>query len=237
MSTELISLLLDIIILFFLGATIFYVLRLSNGLNDFKLHRREFDNVITSLLSSIDQAERSVQTLKQAGAKEAGELESLIMQSKSISEELKIINEAGEGMAKRLEVLAEKNREAVQASRPSIKPPERALRKNTYSQSDNENKISSHIDMDKERDYTSTLKSVERADDDLDMPSFMIQDRDIADLGELEDHLDASVSNDAFISDDDQNDVMPEDLQSQAEKELLDALRASKSSVSQRRRT
>ena len=236
MNSELIALLLDIVILVFLGATIFYVLRLSKSLEAFKSHRREFDNVITSLLSSIDQAERSVQALKQASAQEAGELQGLITQSKAISEELKIINEAGEGMAKRLEQLAEKNRVAVQSSRPAMKSSNNALRNRAYN-SQHDNKHGKIVDKDDHRDYTSTLKNVETFEDELDMPSFMIQDRDIADLDALEDHLDSSVSNDAFIGDDDQNDVMPEDLQSQAEKELLDALRASKSDITRRRRT
>lgn len=236
MNSELIALLLDIVILIFLGATIFYVLRLSNSLNAFKAHRREFDNVITSLLSSIDQAERAVQTLKQASAQEAGELESLITQSKDISEELKIIHEAGEGMAKRLEKLAEKNREAVQMSRSAVHSSNNTLRKKVYNPQ-HDSRPNNHVDRDDQRDYTSTLKNVEKSEDDLDVPSFMIQDRDIADLDALEDHLDSSVSNDAFIGEDDQMDVVPEDLQSQAEKELLDALRASKGNVSRRRRT
>ncbi len=232
MSGELIALLLDIVILVFLGATIFYVMRLSKNLNTFKAHRREFDNVITSLLSSIDQAERSVQTLKQVSAQEAGDLENLIRQSKAMSEELKIINEAGEGMAQRLEKLAERNRIAVQASPPSAQ----SFRKKV-----------SHAPMHKvqedpvhdsgKQDYTATLKNVEKSEGEVEMPSFMIQDRDIADLDTLESHLDSSVSNDAFEEDDNNNDVMPKDLQSQAERELFDALRASKRNIPRRGRS
>ncbi len=231
MSGELIALLLDIVILVFLGATIFYVMRLSKNLNTFKAHRREFDNVITSLLSSIDQAERSVQTLKQVSAQEAGDLGELIRQSKAMSEELRIINEAGEGMAKRLEKLAEKNRIAVQASHPSAQSFSRKV-----------SRIPTHriqedpVHDSRKQDYTSTLKNVEKSEEDMEMPSFMIQDRDIADLDTLESHLDSSVSNDAF-DDDNNNDVMPKDLQSQAERELFDALRASKRNIPRRGRS
>ncbi|PCJ97531.1 MAG: hypothetical protein COA45_09705 [Zetaproteobacteria bacterium] len=226
MSGELIALFLDIIILAFLGATIFYVMRLSRNLNTFKAHRREFNNVITSLLSSIDQAERSIQTLKQVSAQEAGDLEDLILQSKAMSEELKIINEAGEGMAKRLEVLAEKNREAVQMSRSSARPSVSSLR-SPPSRSRRTQGDSAHGRS--EKDYTSTLKNVEKPTEEMEMPSFMIQDRDIADLDTLENNLDSSVSNDS--------DDMPEELQSQAERELFDALRASKRSVPRRGRS
>ncbi|PCI56059.1 MAG: hypothetical protein COB36_04505 [Alphaproteobacteria bacterium] len=229
MSGELIALVLDIIILCFLGATIFYVMRLSKNLNTFKAHRREFDNVITSLLSSIDQAERAVQTLKQASAQEAGDLENLIRQSKAMSEELKIINEAGEGMAQRLEKLAEQNRVAAQMLHPS-----------GQSFTKNVSRVPTHKRQEdpvrdgRKQDYTSTLKNVAKSEEDVAMPSFMIQDRDIADLDTLESHLDSSASNDAY---DDENDVAPKDLQSQAERELFDALRASKRNISQRGRS
>ena len=225
MNGELIALLLDIIILVFLGATIFYVMRLSKNLNTFKAHRREFDNVITSLLSSIDQAERAVQTLKQVSAQEAEDLENLIRQSKAMSEELKIINEAGEGMAQRLEKLAEQNRVAAQSfSKKTSHAP-------THETQDNSVRDS------RKQDYTSTLKNVEKAENDIEMPSFMIQDRDIADLDTLENHLDSSVSNDAFDDSENNDDVVPKDLQSQAERELFDALRASKRNIPRRGRS
>lgn len=233
MSNGLIALSLDIIILVFLGATIFYVMRLSRNLNTFKAHRREFDNVITSLLSSIDQAERSIQTLKQVSTQEAGDLEKLILQSRAMSEELRIINEVGEGMAKRLEKLAEKNREAVQGVRSFD-----TSSSFVSAVSSRAHRAVDHAPAEDKPNYTSTLKKVEnknieKADHDMDMPSFMIQDRDIADLDELEDHLDFSVSNDAF-RDKESGDTMPEELQSQAERELFDALRASKRNVSRR---
>lgn len=234
MSSDLVALSLDIIVLVFLGATIFYVMRLSKNLTAFKAHRREFDNVITSLLSSIDQAERSVQTLKQVSTQEAGELEALILQSKAMSEELKIINEAGEGMAKRLEKLAEENRAAVQMSRP----PAQSFGKPISRSRPPVNKTPEERTADRTTlDYTATLKNVEKPDDDIDMPSFMIQDRDIADLDTLESHLDSSVSNDAFDGDEHHDESMPDELQSQAERELFDALRASKRNVSRRGRS
>ena len=232
MSNDLVALILDIVVLVFLGATMIYVWRLFKSLNDFKQHRREFDSVITNLLSSIDQAERSVQTLKQVSAQEAGELERLIRQSKSLSDELKIINEAGENMAKRLESLAEKNREIVQSSRGGL-----AVGKN---RSNDDSKISSPVHRkrrkNRDRDYESTLKTVDKPTADSEppseLPSFMIQDREFEDMESLESHLDSSKSNDVVEDDD-----IPDDLQSEAEKELFAALRTSKKDVSRRRRS
>ncbi len=215
MSSELIALVLDFVVLVFLAATIFYAIRLSKGLSDFKAHRREFDGVITSLLSSIDQAERSIANLRQVGAQEAAELERLIKQSKAMSEELKIINEAGESMAKRLEKLAEKNREVAQRSNPLI------------DKLNKQKKIHSKIVSRPQKDYKDTLKTVDKEAATKPPPSFMIQDREFMDLGSLEDHLDSSVSNDAW---EEADDDLPEELQSQAEKELFAALRNNKGS-------
>lgn len=220
MSNDIITLVLDVLVLAFLGTTIFYAMRLSKSLNDFKKHRQDFNGVIADLLSSIDQAERSVQTLKQTSAEKSGELQRLIDQSKALADELKIINEAGENMAGRLEKLAEENRKAVQSTRSSRK---------IYEGSE---KISSPVDRDDATDqraeYTATLRNVEKEElPEKDVPSFMIKDREFMDYDSLESHLDASASNDPF-SDDVEEDVMPENLQSKAERELFEALKKSK---------
>jgi chromosome segregation ATPase len=240
------SVLMDLIVLVFLGATIFYVLRLSVSLNEFKAQRREFDNVITNMISSIDQAERTVHSLKQTGAQEAAELEKLVGESKALAEELKIINEASESMAKRLENLAETNRKAVQSSqgytnddstytRPKAKSTasRRINRLSTFGDKASkaeEEKISSPVYKKEEpkppaedkRDFQSTLRKVsgdkkERKDDDKGfsedkIPSFMIKDKDF---------------DPESISEDD----APDALQSQAEKELFEALRGSKKNI------
>lgn len=108
------GILLDVIIVTLLGATIFYTIRLYNSLNSFRAHRDEFDSVITRLVSCIAQAEHAIKNLKDTGAKEAAHLEQMIRQSKALSEELQLVCEAGENMAKRLEDLAEKNRKIAQ---------------------------------------------------------------------------------------------------------------------------
>lgn len=229
MSNTLVPLIMDVVVLAFLGATIFYIMRLTKSLSEFKTHRRAFDGVIADLLAAIDQAERSVTTLKQVSAKEAGELDSLIMQSKALADDLKIINEAGESMAKRLENLAEKNRKIVQSShenaddfyqgRSKAEPPK------------NEQKISSPVhERGRADDYRSTLKRVQKDDvtNKEDIPSFMIKDRDFDDVEALEKKLDSFVSNDIASGDDED---MPENLRSQAERELFEALRNTRKNI------
>ncbi len=162
MSSEFIGIILDFVVLIFLGATIYYVARLTKNLNAFKAHRSEFDGVIADLLSSIDQAERSVNTLKQVSAQEGIELDGLINQAKSMSDELKIINQAGESIAIRLEKLAEQNGKLAKRSKSRS-----SLSKNN---------ITSHI-SDNNNDYRSTLKKVDK--DNTNYPSFMIQDKEV----------------------------------------------------------
>ncbi len=233
MSSELIGLLLDFVVLVFLGATIFYVIRLTKNLSDFKAHRREFDGVIADLLSSIDQAERSVNTLKQVSAQKGGELDDLITQAKAMADELKIINQAGESLAARLEKLAEKNAEMVKSSnsfggvRGGISSVSSVSRRRYGSDDPEEDKIVSHVETQKSAsDYKSTLKKVDndQLKRDSDFPSFMIQDREFGDEGNID-----SLNND-------EDDIMPDELQSQAERELLAALRSNKSNISKGRR-
>ncbi len=163
MSSNLVSFFLDIAVLIFLAATIVYVIKLTRSLNDFKAHRREFDGVIANLLSSIDHADRSVKELKQVSEVEAAELSALISQSKIMSEELRVINEAGDAMAKRLEAAAENSRKTVEKTPPlSSKPRGRRV------------------------DYASKLKNIRKPaipDSDDELPSFMINDEQAPSVG------------------------------------------------------
>lgn len=236
MSFSIVSLILDCVVLGFLAATIFYAFRLSRHLQEFKAQRKAFDHVITDLLSSIDQAERSIQNLKDTGAKEASSLEDLVVKSSALLEELRVINEAGESMAMRLEKLAEDNRRAAQMSQRhnTISEPKRRHK--------SEDKITSPVDKrDKVHDYHETLKKVGKRtaspssdmshqNDDQDLPSFMINDRDFNDLDDMQDHLDRTQSND--MAPDNVSDDSFDGLQSQAERDLLSALRKSKRDIS-----
>jgi|GEM_PF-808616 len=241
MSTDLASFLLDIVILIFLGATIVYVIRLTRGLEDFKKHRQEFDSVIANLLASIDQADHSVRMLKKVSAQEANHLEQSVAQAKALSEELRIISDAGESMAKRLEKLAETNRKIVQPSQGSMFS--RKQRNESYgarsAREDRSDKISSPVHRDKNKRkkasrYDTTLKRVEKSDaeNQQDLPSFMIKDQDYEAMDTLESRLDSTASNDGADSDTpDGGVIIPRRPQSQAEKDLLDALRTTRKNI------
>tara|TARA_B100001989_G_scaffold252833_1_gene236470 strand:+ start:3332 stop:3907 length:576 start_codon:yes stop_codon:yes gene_type:complete len=185
MNLELLSYGLDVLILIFLAVMIFYAFRLTNSLNEFRRNRNQFDEVITKLVTSINQAEQSIRDLKEVSAEEAATLNGLVRQAKSLSTELKDINQVSETMAERLEKLASENRKILRGDTP----------------------------QEEQGDIIP---------DDSDLPSFMIQDKyaepakeEVASHQEIEEHREFS-------------DDMPEDLQSEAEKELFRALQGTK---------
>jgi len=206
MTTEILGLVLDIFVLIFLGVMIFYAFRLSNSLNAFREHRSEFDEVIGDLNAAISKAEHSIENLKRNSAQEAADLNELIRKSRNLANELKDVNAVSETMASRLEALAEKNSKLAQAEKNFVPDYEPAP-----------------------QPKPSTWKPPKAKEklpekQDRDIPSFMIRDPEFETMGRLEDRLESAVSND----EEDENYDMPENLKSQAERELFDALRKSK---------
>ena len=241
MSNDLASLLLDIVILVFLGATIVFVYRLTQGLADFSKHRQEFDSIIANLLASIDQADHAVRMLKKVSAEEANHLEISVAQAKALTEELKIITDSGESIAGRLEKLAETNRKIVQPGQGAIfsRKKRGEPRSEGFARGETAGKISSPVHVDKAeqkkaRSYDATLKRVEKGevDNKQDLPSFMIKDQD-HEADTLQSRLDGAASNDGADSEDtDGGATTPKRPQSQAEKDLLDALRSTRKKIS-----
>lgn len=268
MSSEIFGLILDVFVLIFLGAMIFYAMRLSISLNAFRTHRQDFDKIVSSLVGSVAQAERAIAALKETGEKEAGQMQQMIREAKALSEELQIINAAGESMATRLEKLAERNRKIVQGmdplhtegdlpaqaeARPSVpqpqKRPQKAAGESVARQAapplraekliperrpverklvrrPESAPVSAPVSAPRQTTPASARPQRRATEDDL--PSFMIQDRDHAGLEALEEKLEGSASNDyAHESGGGVADEAPDHLQSQAERELYEALRRS----------
>ncbi len=104
---------IDIVILFFLGVTIFYAWRLSAYMKLFRDSRREMESLLGKLDADIGRAEKSVLGMRNAAENAAIKLNETIKESKFLADELKFMNEAGDSLATRLEKLAEKNRALV----------------------------------------------------------------------------------------------------------------------------
>lgn len=108
-----ISLLLDGLILVFLCVTIFYAARLSLFMKSFREGRSEMQRLVQDLSVTIDKAEASVANMKDHAGSTEVELKEIINKAKFLSEELRFMNETGDGLANRLEKLADRNRELV----------------------------------------------------------------------------------------------------------------------------
>ncbi len=114
MSGELLSIGLDILVIVLLGVTIYYALKLSRSLNNFRAYRKEFNGLISELGRNIEDAHKVIEKMKTSGSKSGSDLEAVLKESKFLADELQLINEAGNSLAGRLEGLAEKNRRIAQ---------------------------------------------------------------------------------------------------------------------------
>ncbi len=107
MSGVLLSIILDIVVLVFLGMTIYYAMRLSKSLNNFRVQRDEMKNIVVALSKNIDQANSAIVGLKAAGNSSGEKLQERINESVALADELQLMNETGNNLARRLENLAE----------------------------------------------------------------------------------------------------------------------------------
>lgn len=103
MSAELLSVFLDVAVLVFLGFTIYYALKLSRSLNNFRAYRNEFDALMKDLNTHIEHAYEAVRAIKDSSNRSADDLEFLYKESRKMAEELKSINENSAKLAARLE--------------------------------------------------------------------------------------------------------------------------------------
>jgi hypothetical protein len=104
------GLFLDIVIIALLGATIFYAIRLSRHLDVFRSNRSDMERLIRELSTQITRAQEGVTALDDAAKESGDELRDLVNKSRALSEELALMNEAGNSLAERLEGLATRNR-------------------------------------------------------------------------------------------------------------------------------
>jgi len=104
---------MDVSILVLLAATVFLAFRLTMSLRNFRESRFEMEGLVNRLTSNIDKAERAIGGMQNAARNAGKELDEIISDAKALSDELKFMNETGNSLANRLEKLAERNRELV----------------------------------------------------------------------------------------------------------------------------
>ncbi len=115
MSAELLSFVLDIFVLVFLGITIYYAMRLSKNLKAFRVQRKEMKGLVDELSRNITLAQSAVEALKSSGKSSGANLREQINEAAALTDELQLMNEAGNNLAKRLENLAERNSRLAQS--------------------------------------------------------------------------------------------------------------------------
>lgn len=197
------SLIIDIAILTALIATIFYAIRLSKSLNNFKNHRKEFDALMMILSKNIEQAYGAIDSLREAGQESGQELKDATGDARFLIDELKQVNEASDSLAYRLEKLATKSRKNMTGSDES------ADNNADYNVGENtESKTPSWQDSLPVRDH---------AEENEEVGGFAIQDKD----------YDASVVKDVDFKARDAGNTN-KSFASQAEKDLYEALHKNK---------
>lgn len=173
------SLMMDMVVLAALAVTIYYAVRLSRSLSVFRQYRQEFSNVLGQLSRNIEQANAAILGMKEASRSSGEHLQELIDQARLLADELNLINQSADGLAGRLEGLAEKNRKIVKGQ-----------------------------DIVHDGEFVSKSKNGRKKTGEK---PFFIQDRDFGD--EDEESFDEA--------------GIPEELQSQAERELFKAIQKS----------
>ncbi len=111
---DLVSLIMDFLVLLFLAATMFFAWNLSRNINVFRKSRKDLDKLVQDLSQQIERADHAVTGMKNAARDGGKGLQELIAEARNLSEELQLMTESGDNLAGRLERLAERNRELAE---------------------------------------------------------------------------------------------------------------------------
>lgn len=196
-----IAFVMDVAVLVLLAATVVLAYRLTRSLRTFSRSRAEMEQLIVRLTGNIKHAEEAVAGMQNAARTSGVELQKIINESKFLGDELKFMNESGNALAGRLEKLAERNRELVEKmeNSPAATP-------------------SQIVYKEKKHEQVQLVASRFSSDD---LSAFAIRDRDYDDLEEEEDLSLMEAADDLTPS-------LLSGLQSQAERELFEAIQNSK---------
>lgn len=119
------GLLIDAVLLIFLGLTLFIGIRLSRQFSEIRKDQNRIAELIGNLNIASGRAEKAVQSMKQTAIDTGESLQGRIGQGQALSEELEIMIEAGDSLAERLQKIAESSRKAVGQTAENRKTPSR----------------------------------------------------------------------------------------------------------------
>ena len=183
MTGEALSIILDIVVMAGLVATIYFCLKLSRSLNNFRNNRAEFDSMIETLNQNIEHAYEALTALREESARSGGDIKKQIDEARRLSRELQDVNALTDRLEEGAKAKTHKSEEIEQ---------DLDFDQQLYNYIETSERVNSALDEEPEQP---------------DIPSFYIQDRDF----------------------DEASDLPPEqDFQSQAERELFEALQRNK---------
>ena len=107
---------MDVMVMALLGATIFYAMRLSRQLKLFRESRQGIEALMKDLSGQIDRAEAAVEGLRAGAEKTGRNLQDKMNEARALRDELDVMTESGDSLAKRLEKVSERSSSASQSS-------------------------------------------------------------------------------------------------------------------------
>ena len=127
MNESLLGIILDGLVLVFLGTTIIFAARLSSHLRNFRESRKDLEKLIGDLTTQIVKAERSIETLKTSARDVSRELQQQLDDARAMGDDLEIMTRGANNMADRLDKAADRHRGGVpeQQSTPQRSKPAR----------------------------------------------------------------------------------------------------------------
>lgn len=121
---------LDGVILVLLGAVIFFAVRLSLALRTFRDNRTELRELVESLSRAILQADGAIKGLRESARDSGRDLQDAIGEARSLQDELRIMIESGDSLARRMESAVDRARPPGSAYRDSVREEPSSARAN-----------------------------------------------------------------------------------------------------------
>lgn len=211
---ELVSVIMDGLILLFLAGTIFFAIKLSKALREFKENRTGIEKLIQELSTQITHAENVIGNMRQASKDAGRDLQELIDDAVAFRDELSLMNDTADRLAGRLEQSIDHSSKGRRGG-ITAQPADSDHDEDSNSEDSDEGHIA-HFDdgKDKPRQRLNTTKDVIEEN----FPAFVIRDPEFDADGAALDDLD----------DEEEDFPDDEDFYSEAERDLYEALVQSK---------
>ena len=103
MNLEILGLILDGAVLVSMGVGVYFAVKITRVLDNFKKARKEMTGMVQALTEQIHLADKAIESLKYESYETADELRGLIKKAAPLAGELKVMSEAGGHVADRLE--------------------------------------------------------------------------------------------------------------------------------------